>query len=160
MKRYVDQSTVAVFVGVVVFIFLVIWSAPASDSYKTTDSSVTLATSRDIIIASTTIHAIVAATPAAREKGLGGRAGLEPTQGMLFIFPEDGAYAFWMKDMQFSIDIIWFAADGMVVGMWQNVAPNTYPRAYAPDAPARYVLEVPAGFVASHQVKIGSIARL
>ena len=79
---------------------------------------------------------------------------------MLFVFTEDGKYAFWMKDMQFSIDIIWLAADGTVVYIVPNLSPATYPQTYTPDTPARFVLEVPAGFVAAHSVRIGDKAQL
>jgi len=79
---------------------------------------------------------------------------------MLFVFPEDGKYAFWMKDMRFSIDILWLSADGRVVYMALNVSPDTYPQVFRPDVPARYVLELPAGYAKAHAVRIGDIVRL
>lgn len=106
------------------------------------------------------VHVTLARTPAELEEGLGSRNSLAPDEGMLFVFPEDGKYAFWMKDMSFSIDIIWLAADGKVVYVVPNLSPSTYPRNYTPPQPARFVLEVPAGWAAAHKVRIGDVAQL
>lgn len=111
-------------------------------------------------LAGATVHVILAQTAADQERGLGGRESLEPDEGMLFVFPVDGKYAFWMKDVKFPIDIIWLAVDGTVVHVVPNLSPSTYPRSYAPQKPARFVLEVPAGFAAAHHVQIGDIAQL
>ena len=107
-----------------------------------------------------TVRVSVADTPASRQRGLGGRSGLAPDEGMLFVFPQDGTYGFWMKDMSFSIDILWLSADGAVVYMAQNVSPDTYPQRFGPAEPARYVLELHAGFVIENNVTIGDIVRL
>ena len=114
----------------------------------------------NVKIGDTIVRATIADTPAAQEKGLGGRTYLASDEGMLFIFPRDGEYAFWMKDMHFSIDIIWISADGRIVYIAPNVSPATYPEDFVPPAPARYVLEVPAGFADLHGVKVGDIAGL
>lgn len=115
---------------------------------------------RTVELRGQTIRVSVADTESARRQGLSGRGGLEADEGMLFVFPEDGKYAFWMNDMSFSIDILWLSADGTVVYMAQNVSPDTYPRSFAPDRPARYVLELPAGYVKAYTVSTGDIVRL
>lgn len=74
---------------------------------------------------------------------------------MLFVFQTDSKEAFWMKDMHFSIDMIWISASGQIVYMAQNVSPDTYPENFVPTSPARYVLEVPANYAAQHGWKIG-----
>jgi uncharacterized membrane protein (UPF0127 family) len=114
---------------------------------------------RTIMLDGQTIRVSIADTDAARQLGLGGRAGLAPDEGMLFIFPQDGVYSFWMKDMRFSIDMIWLSSGGAVTYMAQNVSPDTYPKAFGPNTPARYVLELPAGYAKEHTVKIGDIAQ-
>lgn len=106
------------------------------------------------------IHVTVADTDVARSQGLGGRQGLAPNEGMLFVFPSDDRYSFWMKDMLFSIDILWLSSDGHVLYIQEQVSPGTYPRTFSPGTPARYVLELPAGYVAKHQVQIGDVVRL
>ena len=102
----------------------------------------------------------VADTVQARQQGLSGRSGLALDEGMLFVFPQDGKYGFWMKDMRFSIDILWLNASGTVVYMAQNVSPDSFPKSFESDVPARYVLELPAGYAEAHSVAIGDIVRL
>lgn len=75
---------------------------------------------------------------------------------MLFVFDTEGEWGIWMKDMHFPIDIIWASQDGTVVTVAKDISPDTYPQAFYPSVPARYVLEVPAGFVAAHDVAEGS----
>ena len=102
----------------------------------------------------------IADTPSAREVGLGGREALAPDEGMLFVFPKDDTYGFWMRGMRFSIDIIWLSGEGVVVNMKQNVSPATYPHVFEPSVPARYVLELPAGYAERYTVRLGSRLRL
>ena len=115
---------------------------------------------RTVELRGQTIRVSIADTPRTHEAGLGGRAGLAPDEGMLFIFREEGKHVFWMKDMSFPIDIVWIASDGRVVYLAQNVSPDTYPMSFVSTAPARYVLELPAGFSSEYGVIIGDIVRL
>lgn len=89
------------------------------------------------------------------ERGLGGRDPLPPDRAMLFVFKRDDYWPFWMKDMKFSIDIIWLDADLKVVTAIKNMSPDTYPKVYFPDVPARYVIEASAGFVESNHITAG-----
>lgn len=97
----------------------------------------------------------VVETPEARQRGLSGRTTLPGGEGMLFIFPTDERHGFWMPDMHFSIDIIWFNTEMRAVHIAEQVSPESYPTIYTPDEPARYVLEVPAGWVAEHGIAEG-----
>lgn len=89
-------------------------------------------------------------------QGLSGRQSLAVDQGMLFVFPKSGIYDFWMKEMRFTLDIIWISQD-QIVDLWQN-APlpqgENIPR-YRPKEAAQYVLEVNAGVAVQNQWKIG-----
>ncbi len=107
-----------------------------------------------------TISVTLATTPAEQERGLGGRSGLSDHEGMLFVFPHDAVYKFWMKDMHFAIDMIWMTGDGTIMYIQPNVSPSTYPHAFGPDTPARYVLEVPANFAQMYGIKAGDTAVL
>lgn len=109
-----------------------------------------------VTIGKTTVVVDVADTPALREHGLSGREGLQEGKGMLFVFPEPGSYGFWMKDMQFPIDIIWADSSGVVNTVTPNIAPYTYPQAFYPTAPVLYVLEVPAGYAEAHKIGVGA----
>jgi len=90
-----------------------------------------------------------------RTIGLSGRAGIPDGTGMLFIHDTDGRYSYWMPDMLFSLDILWISAAMKVVHIEHNVTPDSYPDSYTSDVPARYILEVPAGFSEKNNVAIG-----
>lgn len=107
-----------------------------------------------------TLYVDLDVTEAQQALGLGNRAGLGADQGMLFIFPNDAQHEFWMKDMSFSIDMIWMSDDGTIIYIQPNVAPSTYPDAFGPNEVSRYVLEVPANYAAEHGIKIGDTATL
>jgi uncharacterized protein len=97
----------------------------------------------------------IADTPAEREQGLSGSEPMDPNEGMLFLFDAPGPLAFWMKDMRFSIDIIWIGSDWNIVDITHSIAPETYPATFSPTHDAQYVLEVPAGFAKRRDVEIG-----
>ncbi len=98
----------------------------------------------------------VADTIAARQKGLGGRASMAPNAGMLFVFPAPGRQCFWMKDMRFSLDIIWTDSDKRVVRVVQNLPSASYPNVYCANG-AQYVLELNAGQAGRAQVTDGMV---
>lgn len=113
-----------------------------------------------IQVAGQTIKVSIADTPDARARGLGGVKMLASGEGMLFVFDMDSKYQFWLKDMLFSIDILWLSSDGRVVDIRENVSPDTYPEVFTPNLPARYVLELPAGFARDNNVNVGDIVGL
>jgi uncharacterized membrane protein (UPF0127 family) len=98
----------------------------------------------------------VANTPQLRERGLSGRKALERGHGILFIFPEDDLHGFWMKGMHFLIDIIRLDAMYRIVEAHERVQPDSYPKVFLGTMPARYVLELPAGFFVEHQLAPGA----
>lgn len=79
----------------------------------------------------------------ARERGLSHRPSLERGTGMLFVFDTSGKYGFWMKDMQFPIDII-FIHDGVVDAVARDRSPGDLSPVF-PATVADQVLEVNAG---------------
>lgn len=84
-------------------------------------------------------------TVAAQEQGLGGRADVPENYAMLFVFPKDERIGFWMKDMLVPIDMIWLSDNGSILGIEDSVSPGTYPEAFYPPQPVKYVLETRAG---------------
>jgi uncharacterized membrane protein (UPF0127 family) len=112
-----------------------------------------------ISVDSTTLYLLIADNEPAREKGLGGLAALHPDQGMLFVFDESDFYPFWMKDMQFPIDMIWLDEDYHIVHIEKNISPDSYPTEYVSREKAKYVLEVNAGFAEIHSLKYGDILK-
>ena len=97
-----------------------------------------------------------AMTPETREQGFGGRKNIPSNYGMLFVFPKDGRYGFWMKDMLMPLDIFWLNSKGQVVYIAQDVATSTYPNVFYPTELARYVLETAAGFAKVHTIATGT----
>ncbi|HVU79873.1 MAG TPA: DUF192 domain-containing protein [Candidatus Paceibacterota bacterium] len=111
---------------------------------------------REIRAGTAAIAAEIARTEAARGRGLSGRPGLEQGEGMLFVFDTDDYWRMWMKDMRFPIDILFADASGEISMIYHTVSPDTYPQAFAPNRPARYALELPAGFAAANHIEEGS----
>ncbi|MSQ07049.1 MAG: DUF192 domain-containing protein [Dehalococcoidia bacterium] len=93
----------------------------------------------------------VVATPEQRAQGLSGRPQLKQGTGMLFIFEKEGAYGFWMKEMQFPLDLVWISSQCAVVDVTLGAPPPApgQPQSelpiYTPKAPVLYVLEINAG---------------
>ncbi len=113
---------------------------------------------KSINIASEKIKLDLALTPEQKSKGLSFRESLARDEGMLFIFDFPGKYSFWMKDMNFPIDIIWISEDQRIVYIKENATPESYPEAYQPgknDGDAKYILEVVSGFSKQNNLKIG-----
>lgn len=110
-----------------------------------------------IVFGDTTVFVEVADTSEERALGLGGRDSLPDSRGMLFVFATDGLYSFWMKDVPFSIDILWIDSRKRVVYVAERVSPESYPDAFVSPVFARYVLEVPSGFSREHGVGVGSV---
>ena len=114
----------------------------------------------NITIGSTTFSAEMATTMIQQSCGLSRRTGLNEHDGMLFIFGSPSIQNFWMKDMNFAIDMIWISGD-RVVGFAQD-APAPAPRAQlwelpiytSPDGVDK-VFEVPAGTVAKDNIQVG-----
>ena len=92
------------------------------------------------------IRAEEAATPDERAQGLSGRLALADNEGMFFVFDTPDYYQFWMKDMNFPLDIIWIGEDLVIKDIKENISPETFPMAFSPASPALYVLEAQAGF--------------
>lgn len=107
------------------------------------------------------LYVELAHTSEERAKGLMFRSNLAQGRGMLFVFPKDGLWDFWMKNTYIPLDIIWLNKDKSVVDILENARPvqGIYPPVHKGVFPARYVLEANAGFVQHHKLKVGDRAR-
>jgi len=94
-----------------------------------------------------------------RTRGLSGRANLAQNHGLLFIFDTFGNYGFWMKEMNFPIDVIWIDENWRVADISKNASPESYPQVFLPSRPIKYVLEVNAGWSEKNNLKIGTIVQ-
>ena len=104
-----------------------------------------------------TYELMLSDTPQLRSQGLSGQQDLGESEGMLFVFDDDGLHGFWMKDMNFAIDIIWIDKNYRVVSIEPRVSPSSFPNVYQPTAPARYVIEITSGHADAIGLKPGDI---
>jgi uncharacterized membrane protein (UPF0127 family) len=94
-----------------------------------------------------TITAELAVTAEERARGLMFREKILPDQGMLFVFEEEGIYAFWMKNTLVPLDLLWLDRERRIVHIERSVPPcqaDPCP-SYGPKRPGLYVLELAAG---------------
>lgn len=99
----------------------------------------------------------IADSPEERMQGLSGRERLQLDSGMLFVFDQPTDPNFWMKDMNFPIDILWVDVNGVIVGFEENIEPSTYPQTFSPPVQVQYVLEVPSGWVLQKNIQEGTL---
>lgn len=99
-----------------------------------------------ITIDDTVFRVAVADTPALRSQGLMGVTELGTREGMLFVFTEDVATGFWMKDTLIPLDIAYFDADGLFVDGFTMVPCTEDPcTVYTPAGRYRYAVEAGEG---------------
>ena len=99
----------------------------------------------------------VADTVEKRSLGLGKRSGLENSWGMLFVFEKRKKHEFWMKDMQFPLDIIWID-NHRIVYILRNVQPamsGVIPPVMTPPVAGNFVLEIDAGRADELKLQVG-----
>lgn len=89
-----------------------------------------------------------------RQLGLMYRKELGDRQGMLFVFPEETIRRFWMKNTYIPLDMIFVNRQKKVVSLLENVPPLTEDQRVS-EAPATFVLEVPAGRIAAWGLATG-----
>lgn len=151
-----NTTRIAIIVGLIVIIILGIWGfmnlRPLfADLFTTPKGTVTVNDKK--------INVLLADTEEKREKGLSGKKSLPENQGMLFIFDTADYPSFWMKEMQFPIDII-FINDKTVTTVYENVAPpadeNEQLPLYKPSAPSDKVLEINGGQSQTLGIKPGT----
>lgn len=102
----------------------------------------------------------LAQTEVERAQGLSGTEYLAPNTGKFFVFEKPSMHGFWMKDMNYSIDIIWFDGGVNIVGIEKNLSPETYPKVFYPKQNAKYVLEINSGRVDSLNLDFGQTGKL
>ena len=87
--------------------------------------------------------------------GLSGKKSLSEDAGMIFVFQKSGNYSFWMKDMNFPLDILWINDKFVVTGIGKNLATSTYPEIFGENYSTKYVLEISAGNSIKNNIKVG-----
>jgi uncharacterized membrane protein (UPF0127 family) len=148
--------------GVIVFIILIglLQAKFAGSFYNPLQKSPSPVPERkEILIAENRVTVEIADNDEERRKGLSKRDSLGEGTGMLFVFEENERPTFWMKNMNFAIDIIW-VNDEKIVGIEKNIKPEPglseekltlYPAPQEID----HVIEVNAGYSQDHSLKVG-----
>lgn len=108
-----------------------------------------------VSVGDTILNVAISDTDEERSRGLSGHKTLLLNEGMLFVFERPSRYGFWMKDMNFGIDIIWIDENKKIIYMEENILPESFPKIFQPNASALYVLEVPSGLIFANKIKIG-----
>ena len=137
-----------ILIFLVLILILIIFWRPAAQPIPTATS---------LFIGDAKIYIKIAKTTAELTKGLSGRPTLAENSGLFFIFPYNDTHGIWMKEMNFPIDIIWLDENLKIVAIKENAMTESYPEVFTPSTPARYVLEVPAGFVQKNKISVGII---
>jgi uncharacterized membrane protein (UPF0127 family) len=108
------------------------------------------------ILASIAIE--VADDPIEQARGLKYRSSMDEYQGMLFVFFREGPQAFWMQDTRISLDILFVNEALQIVHIAENTVPFSE-QSIPSQKPARYVVEVLAGFCQRHGIRPGDYIR-
>lgn len=99
---------------------------------------------KQLVTGGSAISLAVANTGAKHERGLSGQATMAPSEGMLFEYASPGKRCMWMKDMSFSLDIVWLDAQKRITHIEKRVSPDTYPEQFCA-MESQYVIELMAG---------------
>lgn len=96
----------------------------------------------------------VASRPETQAEGYSAHSEPNDGEGMLFVYPTEAQLAFWMKGVDFDLDIIFFDKDKNSVGLpylmqAENGEDNQLKR-YVSKGPALYALELPALWCKKH----------
>lgn len=139
MNKIKDVFFLILGIAIVIWSFYMFLQKPAPAHYQ---SQPTVST---IKVGDESIRIEIADTDAERAQGLSGRAMLEESHGLLFVFENPGMYGFWMKDMLFPIDIIFLDVNLKVINVYEGVEPSTFPTLFYPLVHTKYVLEINSG---------------
>jgi len=101
----------------------------------------------------------VAVSELEKARGLMGVAKLEESEGMAFLYDEDGQMSFWMKDTLIDLDIAFVARDGTVLEVRTMTAGDTE-TTVSVTKEARFAVEMRAGWFRDFGVKPGDQVNL
>lgn len=99
------------------------------------------------------VRADVAHTDATRQVGLMFRKKMGPLEGMLFVFPEVGYHAMWMKNTLIPLSVAYMNERGVILSIHEMQALSEVSHQSA--GPARYALEMNAGWFGTNKISVG-----
>ncbi len=160
MKKFIIQTIL-----ILIVLFTALYFATSKNVPRLLPATSSPSALTKLTINSSVVNVEIADTPDKRKQGLSGRQSLATDSGMLFIFEKADKVGFWMKDMKFALDLI-YINDKKVVDIIKNAAMPPVDQKdqdlpiYMAREPFNMVLEVNAGFVDSHSLKVGDMIEL
>lgn len=152
--------------GIVALVLLFACSSPAPVATTATGGGETAPpapafTPRVVLPDGFVVEVEIAADDETRAQGLMYRDHLPAGKGMLFFFPADGVFSFWMKNCRIPLDMVWIDSQKRIVGIHENVPPCRVEDcpSYGPGKVSRYVLEVAGGEARKHGLQVGDAVR-
>ena len=100
----------------------------------------------------------IADTPETRIKGLMERWSIPDLHGMLFIFNQPEIQRFWMHNTPLSLDMIFVDENRRILNIAESTTPMSK-QTYSSRGPAKYVVEVKAGFSKRYGIEEGMIVQ-
>ncbi len=149
MKKYYTEGIILIIIFAVIFIAYSVFST------KSNIDTVVKNTTNTVTVKNTIYRVSIADTQAKQTEGLSGAKVLQKDRGLLFVFKKSGVYSFWMKDMNFPIDIIWIDKNFKIVFIKKNATPSSFPELFNTRVKAKYALEINKGEVGKNKIKIG-----
>lgn len=103
-----------------------------------------------------TIDVVIADDDDSRSEGLMNVHELPADAGMLFMFENEQPRSFWMANTPLSLDIMFVNSDLEIVRIHRNTTPYSHDQILS-ELPAKYVVEVNAGYSVRHDITEGMI---
>ena len=103
------------------------------------------------VISGTPVKLTVASTDTSKSKGYSNKSEPEENKGMMFVFDKEENLGFWMKDVDFPLDILFFNSNGDLVK--HHTMPTVKDNkliTYNSEKPARFAVELRKGWCSDH----------
>jgi uncharacterized membrane protein (UPF0127 family) len=160
-----DNKSIVVVIGAILIVTTVffLFGNKEKSQYQDTKEVVPLEEKVPLFIlqgGSVPFEVSIADSEEERLQGLSGTSSLPPNTGKLFIFENPGIYGFWMKDMNFPIDIVWIDESFAIVGINEGATPESFPEVFFPPKAVQYVLEINSGASRENNLSVGTILKL
>ncbi|PCI18808.1 hypothetical protein COB64_04640 [Candidatus Wolfebacteria bacterium] len=152
------KQKISIFFALLLFVFIGTYliSLRSNQESLLVEDSLEVPYTNNIEINGQKFDLTLAISPQDAARGLSGTTSLPINEGMLFVFKVPGTHGFWMKDMNFAIDIIWISGDNKIVHIQHDATPESFPEVFEPNDPAVYVLEINSGLSREHGFEIGT----
>jgi hypothetical protein len=128
--------------------------------------------STEVTISGETFNLEIVRDVQSRAKGLMHRTEIQPSRGMLFVFPDASVRSFWMKNCLVPIDLIFLDSRGTVTATHEMTVETPKQDGesewdydnrlshYWSNAPARFAIELQSGSIKRLDIKINERIRL